>query len=63
MDIFIMTDQPITCPLCGARAEIIYEFEMDELQSQLCECPNIECRFVFIIQEDELWKKTKYHEY
>jgi len=33
MDIFIMTDQPVTCPRCGARAEIIHEFKVDDLFS------------------------------
>ena len=57
MEIFIMTDQPINCPLCGIRVEIMYEFEMDALLSQLCECPNVKCRYVFIEQEDEPWEK------
>ena len=59
MEIFIMTAQPITCPLCGTRGEIMYEFEMHGLLSQLCECTNVKCRYVFIEQEDEPWEKTK----
>jgi hypothetical protein len=39
MDIFIMTDQPVTCPLCGVRAEIMREFKEGDLFSQLCKCP------------------------
>jgi hypothetical protein len=53
IEIFLMTEQPVTCPICGARAEIIVEVEMDKLSSQLCECSNINCRFVFIQQEDK----------
>jgi len=26
-----MTEQPVTCPICGARAEIIREFKEDDL--------------------------------
>lgn len=59
MEIFIMTDQPITCPICGTRVEVLDEFEMDGLLSQLCKCPNVECRYSFIEQEDEAWEKTK----
>ena len=52
METFVMTDQPVTCHVCGARAEIIIEFEMDNLSSQLCKCPNLDCQFIFIEQED-----------
>lgn len=54
IEIFLMPEQPVTCPICGARAEIIVEFEMDKLSSQLCKCSNIDCRFVFIQQEDKI---------
>jgi hypothetical protein len=47
MDTFIMTDQPVTCPRCGARAEIIYEFKEDELSAQLCKCPEKDCQYLF----------------
>jgi hypothetical protein len=47
MDIFIMTDQPVTCPLCGARAEIIHEFKANDLQTQLCKCPEKDCQYLF----------------
>lgn len=57
MEIFVMTEQPITCPLCGTRVEIMYEFEMDALLSQLCKCPNIKCRYIFIEQEGVACKK------
>jgi hypothetical protein len=50
MEIFIMTNQPVSCPICGARAEIILEFGIDHLPSQLCQCPN--CNYLFIEQED-----------
>lgn len=48
-----MTHQTVTCPHCGSRAEIILEFKMDDFLSQLCKCLNIECRYIFIEQEDE----------
>lgn len=53
IEIFLMNDQPVTCPRCGARAEIVIEFEMDNSSSQLCKCPNFDCHFIFIEQEDE----------
>ena len=54
IEIFLMAEQPVTCPICGARAEIMVEFELDYLSSQLCNCSNAYCRFVFIEQEDKL---------
>jgi hypothetical protein len=54
IEIFLMTEQPVTCPICGVRAEIMIEFEMDKLSSQLCKCSNINCQFVFIQQEDKI---------
>jgi hypothetical protein len=54
IEIFLMTEQPVTCPLCGARAEIMIEFELDYLLSQLGNCSNAHWRFVFIEQEDKI---------
>jgi hypothetical protein len=51
MDIFIMTDQPVTCPLCETRAEIIREFKEDDLSAQLCKWPEKDCQYLFIEQE------------
>ena len=49
-----MTDQPVTCPICGSRVEIILEFEMDSLFAQLCSCPNKMCKYLFIEQENDV---------
>jgi len=53
LDIFIMTEQPTTCSKCGTKAEILAEFTMDGLQTQLCRCRNTDCQFIFIEQEDD----------
>jgi len=52
METFIMTDQPVVCPFCGARAEIILEFTMQNLSTQLCKCPDSTCQSIFIEQEE-----------
>jgi hypothetical protein len=62
MEIFIMTGQPVTCPACGARAEIIREFKGDNLSSQLCKCSSKDCRYLFIEQENIL-ETTNKHEH
>jgi hypothetical protein len=63
MDIFIMTDQPVTCPRCGARAEIIHEFKEDDLSAQLCKCADKDCQYLFIEQEDVFLETTNKHEH
>jgi hypothetical protein len=62
MQIFIMTGQPVTCALCGARAEIILEVTKDRLSSQLCKCPHKDCLYLFIEQENIL-ETTNKHEH
>lgn len=59
MDIFIMTGQPVTCPLCGARAEIIREFKEDDSSAQLCKCPDTDCQYLFFEQEDVFLETNK----
>ena len=63
MDIFIMTDQPVTCPICGARAEIIREFKADDLSAQLCKCMNNDCQYSFVEQEDVFLEPKNQHEH
>ena len=48
----MMTEQPVVCPICGARAEIIIEFTIDELPSQLCRCALPTCYYIFIEQDE-----------
>lgn len=47
-----MTDQAVTCPRCAPRAEIINEFKEDDLCAQLCKCPEKDCQYLFMEQED-----------
>ena len=63
MEIFIMTEQPVTCPRCGARAEIIREFKEGNLFSQLCECHETDCHYSFMEQEDEFVETKNQHEH
>jgi hypothetical protein len=58
-----MTDQPVPCPRCGARAEIIHEFEEDDLFSQLCKCMDTDCQYLFMEQEDEFLETTNKREH
>ena len=62
MDIFIMTDQPVICPICGARAEIVSEFKEGNLSSQLCKCPERGCEY-FFIEQDTFLETPNEHEH
>ena len=48
----MIIDQPVSSPLCGARAEIIREFKEGNLFSQICLCNDKDCQYLFIEQED-----------
>lgn len=53
LDVFIMTDQPPCCSNCNKRADILEEFIWRGHLSQLCQCNNKNCSFVFVEQEDD----------
>lgn len=46
-DIFLMGDQPTTCPICGTRTEICNESNL--LQLHLC--LNDKCYFKFLVED------------
>lgn len=51
--IYLMCDQPTTCPKCGSRTNFD-EFENHEGRYQeIHYCLNLECRFSFYVEEDE----------
>ena len=47
-DVFIMGDQPVTCPQCGTRSEILKEWEEDSNFIQDHECLNVVCGYRFL---------------
>ncbi len=51
LECYIMSDQPTTCGLCGARTD----FDVEKDDTQIHQCLNPECRYQFIvvIEEDE----------
>ena len=48
LDTFLMTDQPPTCPKCGARVHIL---EGAETTKQVVRCPS--CAFTYKLEADE----------
>jgi len=47
-----MNDQPTTCPICGARADIISGFFHTLLRLGINECLNANCKHVFLEVEN-----------
>lgn len=48
-DVFIMGDQPTTCPVCGARTDIIMEHPD---KSQYHQCIAEYCKYEFTVVEE-----------
>lgn len=48
LEIFLSSDQPATCPKCGNRTAIVYNFDA----SQQHKCLSEECNFQFILEFD-----------
>ncbi len=44
---YLITDQPTTCPICGARTYIISSFFHTLLKLNINECLNNSCKHVF----------------
>lgn len=50
-DVYIMGDQPTTCPLCGLRTEIIQELIVSNEMTQYHKCPSNKCQYTFTVME------------
>lgn len=51
-DLFLMTDQPATCPKCGARTEILSEDVVEGIVVQQHLCMNRRCEYAFNLYEE-----------
>lgn len=51
--IFLMNDQPFTCPQCGARCEEIASFYHTNAKTLIEKCLNKDCGFIYFLEEDE----------
>ena len=53
LEVFEMSDQPVSCPYCQVRAEIAVEFLLNDLEVQLCICQKAECGLVFLVEQPD----------
>jgi len=51
IDIYLMGDQPTTCPKCGARTEQRLRIEDFHNDSQFHICLSNECNYQFLVEE------------
>jgi hypothetical protein len=51
-EIYIFSDQPTTCPKCGARTEITLDLFQTPQKTQHHKCLSSVCAFEFIMQEN-----------
>ena len=60
LEIFLMNDQPFTCPHCGTRCLVIGVFSHTNAKLLINQCLNKDCGFICGEEEDEeylkLWK-------
>jgi hypothetical protein len=53
LDVYLMGDQPTTCPICGARTEITKKLLDSPEKIQYHKCFSMECKYEFILEEDD----------
>lgn len=53
LQIFLMNDQPFTCPYCGARCLEIADFYHTNIKLFIQQCLNNTCGFICGEEEDE----------
>lgn len=51
LEIYLISDQPTACPLCGARTKIINELMTSFGKPQWHRCLSEECNYSFVIEE------------
>jgi hypothetical protein len=53
LEIFLMNDQPFTCPYCGARCDEIANFYHTNAKLFVEKCLDDQCGFICLQEEDE----------
>lgn len=55
LEIFLMNDQPFTCPHCGARSEMLADFYHTNSKSGIQYCLDDSCGFICYEEENEVF--------
>jgi hypothetical protein len=51
--VILFSDQPTTCPKCGARTEFILDLSHTSSCTQIHKCLFNKCLFEFVVQSEE----------
>ncbi len=57
--IFLRNDQPTTCPKCGCRTDIVFDFPETPTQIQIHQCLDNSCKTVFVEEDDDNFNETE----
>lgn len=60
-EVYIYSDQPATCPKCGARTEIVLDIPLTAELTQYHRCLPHDCNFEFVMQTDNETDKFAFH--
>lgn len=52
-NVLVFSDQPVTCPRCGARTDIILDLSHTKNEAQIHQCLAEGCSSVFVVEKDE----------
>lgn len=51
-EVYTYNDQPVTCPNCGNRTEILLDLDFKPDKTQVHSCLSQNCNTKFVTQED-----------
>jgi len=51
-EVYLFNDQPITCPKCGNRTDIILDLFKTAKNTQFHKCLTLNCRNMYVVEED-----------
>lgn len=52
-EVYIYSDQPTTCPKCGAISDIVLNLTHTKDKTEVHQCKDKNCNYEFVMQYDE----------
>lgn len=59
-EVFLNNDQPMTCPVCGSRTDILFDLGHSINQTQIHECLSENCKMIFVSERDLEFERNGY---
>ena len=51
--VYLLSENPATCPKCGTRTDIIFDLSHSTIGTQIHECLAESCKKIFVTENDE----------